>query len=82
MSDPKIIKNLNCAISTMRTACDDAERRAIDGNAYAVQNVLSALSWGMANASSSIGCAMAAVEDLHAKQNFWHSQAEEAPNQS
>jgi hypothetical protein len=61
----RVTKNLNAAIATMRAACDDAERRARDGNAYSVQQVLHALSWGMANASSSIECAMAAVEDDH-----------------
>ena len=64
----RVTKNLNAAIATMRAACDDAERRARDGNAYSVQQVLHALSRGMANASSSIECAMAAVEDEHDKQ--------------
>ena len=60
----RVTKNLNAAIATMRAACDDAERRAKNGDAYAVQQVLHALSWGMANASSSIQCAMAAIEDV------------------
>jgi hypothetical protein len=64
----RVTKNLNAAIATTRAACDDAERRARDGNAYAVQHLLHALSWGMANASSSIECAMAAVEDDHERQ--------------
>lgn len=64
----RVTKNLNAAIATMRAACDDAERRARDGNAYSVQQVMHALSWGMANASSSIECAMAAVEDDHERQ--------------
>jgi hypothetical protein len=64
----RVTKNLNAAIDTMRAACDDAERRAKNGDAYAVQQVLHALSWGMANASSNIECAMAAVEDDHERQ--------------
>jgi len=64
-NNSRVARNLAAAIATMRAACDDAERRATDGNAYAVQQVLHALSWGMANASSSIECAMAAVEDGH-----------------
>lgn len=70
----RVTKNLSAAIATMRAACDDAERRAKDGNAYAVQQVLHALSWGMANASSSIECAMAAVEYGHERQRTdWHN---------
>lgn len=75
----RVTKNLNAAIATMRAACDGAERRARDGNAYAVRQVLHALSWGMANASSSIECAMAAIEDEHATQVYMRAQAVEAP---
>lgn len=61
----RISKNLAAAIETMRNACDDAERRAKDGGERAIQGVLHALSWGFANASSSIETAMAAAEDGH-----------------
>ena len=70
----RVTKNLSAAIATMRAACDDAERRAKESNAYAVQQVLHALSWGMANASSSIECAMAAVEDDHDRQQVERAQ--------
>ena len=64
----RVTKNLNAAIEIMRRSCDDAEKRSMAGNAYAVQSVLHALSWGMANASASIECAMAAVEDEHERR--------------
>ncbi len=64
----RVKRNLNAAIATMRAACDDAERRAAGGDGRAARNVMHALMWGMANASSSIECALAAVEDEHDKQ--------------
>ena len=74
----RVTKNLSAAIATMRAACDDAERRSkTAGDAYAVQQVLHALSWGMANASSSIQCAMAAVEDESARKAFSADAVEE-----
>lgn len=71
----RITNNLRQAIATMRRACDDADRRAESGDHYAVQQVLHALSWGMANASSSIQCAMAAVEDRHAEEIYKRDSA-------
>jgi len=59
----RIAKNLDAAIAAMRAACDDAERRSKDGDAYAVQMVLHSLAWGMANATTSIECAMAATQE-------------------
>jgi hypothetical protein len=59
----RVTRNLNAAIATMRAACDDAERRAAGGDGRAARNVMHALMWGMANASSSIENALAAVED-------------------
>lgn len=59
----RVTENLNAAISIMRAACDDAERRARGGDGRAARNVMHALMWGMANASSSIEGALAAVED-------------------
>jgi len=54
------------AIRTMRSACDDAERIVVlNGAAEAAQGVLKALAWGLANASSGIETAMAALEDAH-----------------
>jgi hypothetical protein len=61
----RITENLRAAINTMRDACDDAERMSRNGDARAVRAVLHSLSWGMANASTSIECAMAALEDAH-----------------
>lgn len=58
----RVTKNLNDAIATMRAACDDAERRAAGGDGRAARNVMHALMGGMANASSSIENALAAVE--------------------
>ena len=63
--EDRIGRNLAAAIETMRNACDDAERRTKDGGERSVQQVLHALSWGFANASSSIETAMAAAEDGH-----------------
>lgn len=59
----RVTTNLNAAIATMRAACDDAERRAAGGDGRAARAVMHALMWGMANASSSIENALAAVED-------------------
>lgn len=58
-----IRKNLMAAIETMREACKDAERRAKTDDAEAIQGVLHALSWGMANASNTIQSAMSWLED-------------------
>lgn len=69
MEQERVAKNLKAAIATMRSACDQAERDARSGDAVAVQRVFHALSWGMANAGSSVECAMAAVEDEHALRN-------------
>lgn len=59
----RVKKNLEAAIKTMRDACDDAERRICDDAGYSTRGVLLSLSWGMANASTSLECAMAAIED-------------------
>jgi hypothetical protein len=59
----RVTKNLEAAIAVMRNACADAERRAKSADAYAVQQVLHTFGWGFANASSSIECEMAALED-------------------
>ncbi len=56
---------LKQAIQTMRDACDKAERDALPGDGNACQRVLHALTWGLANASSSIETAMSHVEDAH-----------------
>jgi len=61
----RVQRNLAAAIATMRAACDDAERRATAGNGAAARAVMHALAWGMANASSSVENALAAVEDGH-----------------
>ncbi len=53
------------AVKTMREACDRAERDLSKGDGTACQRVLHALSWGFANASSSIETAMSHVEDSH-----------------
>lgn len=59
----RVTENLNAAVSIMRAACDDAERCAREGNGRAARNVMHALMWGMANASSHIESALAAAED-------------------
>ena len=54
------------AIETMRNACANAARRVDQNNddlAYAVAAVIHELSWGFANASSSIENASVAVRD-------------------
>jgi hypothetical protein len=58
-------KNLSACIQTMRDACDDAERRVRRARSdhEAAREVLHALMWGMANASSSLENAMDAAED-------------------
>lgn len=59
----RVARNLAAAIEIMQSACADAARRAASADAYAVQQVLHTFAWGFANASSSIECAMAALED-------------------
>ena len=59
----RVTRNLNAAIATMRAACDDAERRAAGGDGRAARAVMHSLMCGMANASSGIENALAAVED-------------------
>jgi hypothetical protein len=49
----------------MREACDQAERALAPGDGNACQRVLHAMTWGLANASSSIATAMSYVEDAH-----------------
>lgn len=56
---------LKQAVQTMREACDRAERDLTPGDGNACQSVLHALTWGLANASSSIQTAMSHVEDAH-----------------
>lgn len=63
MKNSRIENNLLAAIKTMRNACDDAERYAKSGDSRSVQRVLHLLTWGFANASSSIESALSAVED-------------------
>lgn len=66
MINQRAKRNLAQAISLMRAACDDAERRARnDPTERSVQEVLHALTWGMANASSAIQSAMDAVIEQH-----------------
>ena len=66
----RVTRNLNAAIATMRAACDDAERRAAAGDGQAARNVMHTLMWGMANASSSIENALAAIEDEHSTRSL------------
>ena len=48
----------------MKDACEEAARAvARDGDHDAARRVLHAFAWGFANASSSIECAMSAIED-------------------
>lgn len=61
---------LRRAVQTMRDACDQAERDLAPGDGNACQRVLHAMSWGLANASSSITTAMSHVEDAHAIAAF------------
>jgi len=66
MKNERIERNLRAALETMQHACGDA-LRAIEreDEAEAIQRVFHALSWGFANAGSSIQSAMAALEDAH-----------------
>ncbi|MBK6616323.1 hypothetical protein [Ottowia sp.] len=66
--DAVVKRNLLTAVATMRSACDEAERAAQDGTAESVRRVMHALTWGMANASSGVETAMAAVEEAHARE--------------
>lgn len=59
----RVARQLAAAIQTMRDACDDAERTAKLADSRAVRRVMHSLTWGLANASSSIEGAMAAIED-------------------
>ena len=59
----KVKNNLESAISTMLDACSEAKRCAQDGDAMAVQKVLHALVWGMANASCKIERAMEIINE-------------------
>lgn len=61
----RIPHHLAAAIDTMRNACHDAERYAKDGDERAIQRVLHSLSWGFANASSSITAAMEDARTAH-----------------
>ncbi len=67
--EDRISRNLLAAIKTMRNACDDAELGIKISGERSAQKVLHALSWGFANASSSIESAMSAIEDAHAESN-------------
>jgi exonuclease VII small subunit len=59
-------ENLQAAINSMRSALDDVERRAKNENlAYAVSEVVHGMTWGHANAFSSIHSAMAALQDFN-----------------
>lgn len=69
MSEP-VQRNLLNAIATIRAACDDAERYAKNGDAYAIQRVFHCLAWGQANASSSIENAMSRLMDENARELF------------
>lgn len=70
-------EQLKQAVKTMRAACDMADRDAVAGDGTACQRVLHALTWGLANASSSIETAMSNVEDSHIVAAF---DAKERPN--
>ena len=60
----RVVKNLNDAVEKMRDACDDAARAVTHSTDQdSARRVLHALAWGFANASSSIECAMSALED-------------------
>lgn len=61
----RIERNLLGAITTMRDACDDAERRVkrLQRDGDRVAAVVHALSWGFANASSSIESAIDSLAD-------------------
>lgn len=60
----RVAKNLNAAVETMRDSCDEAGRAIAQGDDQnAARRVLHAIAWGFANASSSIECAMYALED-------------------
>jgi hypothetical protein len=65
-NESRVPMHLEAAIQTMRDACDDAARYALwcdgKGDAAAIRHVLHKLSWGFANASTSIEAAMATVE--------------------
>lgn len=67
MKSERVENNLMRAIAIMESACEDAKRyvESSDDNGVAVQNVFHSLSWGFANAGSSISCAMNATEDAH-----------------
>jgi hypothetical protein len=59
----RVARQLAAAIQTMRDACDQAERTATLADARAARRVLHELTWGLANASSSIEGALNALED-------------------
>jgi hypothetical protein len=59
---------LRHAIRTMREACDRAEQVMGYGDSMVTKsaNVMHALTWGLANASSNVETALGAANDLHA----------------
>lgn len=59
----RITRQLLAAVDTMEAAVEDAKRRARAGDADAVRRVLHALTWGFANAQSSIQCAMESLQE-------------------
>ena len=68
MTNQRIKTNLRQAVAIMRAAVEDADRRSITGDAYAIRQVLHALQWGMVNASSSIECALAETEKTEVQE--------------
>jgi hypothetical protein len=61
--------NLAKAIRVMRDACDKAERE-VAGGSTACRRVLHELTWGLANATSSIESAMSNVEDARIAESL------------
>ena len=62
----RVARQLAAAIQTMRDACDQAERTSALADDRAVRRVLHELTWGLANASSSIEGALNALKDERA----------------
>ena len=56
---------LERAIQTMRDACDDAERRLKHDSGNIACAVSHALTWGLANAMSSVETAHASLDEAH-----------------
>lgn len=63
----RLTKNLSSAIKIMRDACDEAEQSVSELGAcsQSIEQVNSALSWGLANASTRIGSAMSSLHEIN-----------------